>query len=187
MSSVRIPQRRGVQLVLLGVVLTLPFLMLWLLGPVAWRLDSTTAAITTLMLLAVRIIPVLGAIACIPVLVRLLRDPRPLLAIDDDGVRSIWIRDGVLAWRDIEEATVRREHDDVLQEDVLCLALRAPARAERRLDPLPGPFGWYARRRVARTGQIEINVFNSREDAEALAQLVNSRVERARDARYIAR
>jgi hypothetical protein len=176
MSTILIPQRRGALRVLLLVSLLFPVAMLVALGPVELHFGSPLAGLTTLLQLLSRAIPVAGGLYAAAIVQRLLRDPRPRLAIDDIGVRSVWIRDGVLAWRDIAEASVRYEEDDVTRMELLCVRLRRPSDAATRFEPLPGLLGAHARRRVSRTGVIEINVVGSGHTPEELAALINDRV-----------
>ncbi|HMS02009.1 MAG TPA: hypothetical protein PKE51_03505 [Gemmatimonadaceae bacterium] len=178
MSTILIPQRRGVLWVLLLVTLALPIAMIVSFGPLVLSLDTPLDMLATGLDLLTRLMPLAIGLYAAFFVFRQLQDPRPLLAIDDLGIRSRSIRDGVLAWRDIAEATVRYETDDATRLELLCLRLRRPSDAATRFDPPHGPLAGSIRRRVARTGLIEINVVWSGHPPEELAAMINARVQR---------
>lgn len=150
MSSIQIPQRRTVLQVMLAVVCILPVTLLVLLGFPPLQFDTPIATVATTLVVFSRVFLLLAGGYAAWIIVRQLRDPRPLLVIDDLGVHSLFIRDGLLAWRDIAGAEAEHIVDEDTHAAMVRIRLRDGLRAVERLDPLPGPIGWFARRDAAR-------------------------------------
>ena len=160
-----------------GLVLAV---LVLLFDPLPARAD--TPIWTFMLLAATRFIPVLGCLAVIQLGVVLLRDRRPVLALDEEGVSSRWIRPALLPWSDIAGAhTMLVPGDgDSFESELLCIELRDPARLSELLDAPAGALGLLLRFASANRGTIDIDVTGAELSAARLAAIINGNAGRRR-------
>lgn len=182
MKPIEIQPRRNVLRVVLVVVTVVPLILLWVLGPIPERVDGVISVGLVALHLISRLIPVVAGLYVGRVIIRILRDPRPYLAIDDGGVRGQGIR-GVLPWSEISGAHVRTvQSSEGADTEALCFELHDPSRVLEWLDALPGLLGWFSRRQAVASGCIEVNLGSTGADARAMAGMVSSRARSVRAA-----
>ena len=130
------------------------------------------------VLAGTRLVPVLVCLALIQLGVTMLRDSRPVIAVDVAGISSRYIRPAVLPWREIARASTRivAGAGDGFDTEVLCIELRDSSRLQEVLDHPAGPLGFLMRmaRGSGRTIDITVSEGSGGAEASQLARVINA-------------
>ncbi len=174
MERIEVPQPRFATAMAIGsCVLLLPLTLLLLGLPPAPGTVSFGALAThvALRLLVAILLGYLLAIALID-----WRDKRPLIAIDEDGIRSRRIRPAPLAWRDVSGARRVRVDTvpDTVQTDILCIRLSDPSTLAAVLDYPSGLPGLLARWRRIPGSEIQLDLTSANAEVADLVRVINA-------------
>lgn len=104
------------------------------------------------------------------------RDPRPLVAIDTDGIWSRRIRPAPLPWRDVAGARRFRVDmvADTVPQDLLCIRLSDPSTLDAVMNYPSGLMGWLARWRRIAGSEIQLDLTATDAEVADLVRVINA-------------